>query len=237
MLTLDLAVSHTRNRKRDMFTGTFSEVVRPASVPSSSSSTSVNAGLTAGFSLLENLLFAAIVADHRGQILFANAHAAKLFGYDKTALVGKNVRMLMPNPDSANHDTYLRNYLETRVPKVIGRARDVVGMMKDGSLVPLNLTISEQVLSNQSLFTAILTPLMEEAPRQDAKTVLQAEREMLSTLAVAAVMIDERGLIQGFNEVRIRGLVCVCVVFFFCPVRTPLSNCFVSRRRHSGDIS
>ena len=33
--------------------------------------------------------------------------------------------------------------------KVIGRARDVVGMMKDGSLIPLNLTISEQVMGNQ----------------------------------------------------------------------------------------
>lgn len=59
-------------------------------------------------------------------------------------MIGKNVRMLMPNPDSDKHDSYMKSYLETRVPKVIGKARDVVGMMKDGSLIGLNLTISEQ---------------------------------------------------------------------------------------------
>lgn len=122
--------------------------------------------------------------------------------------------------------------------KVIGRARDVVGMMKDGSLIPLNLTISEQVMGNQvryvvkhllspcslgpqSLFTAILRPLSDDAPRSDTKSVMQAEREMLSTLAVAAVMIDERGCIQGFNEVR------------SSPPTTCLSALTVCRRRRT----
>lgn len=109
MITLDLAVSHTRSRKRDVFTGTFSEVQRPVTGSTSvTASPSPNAGLTAGFALLENLLFSAIVADHKGQIMFANTHAARLFGYEKSQLVGKNVRVLMPNPDSANHDNYLK---------------------------------------------------------------------------------------------------------------------------------
>lgn len=224
-LQLDLAVSHSRNPKRgDTFTGTFSEVQgRSANSAAGSSSpvaSQANAGLSVGFALLENLLFAAIVADSKGQIMFANGHAGTLFGYPKAQMVGKNVRTLMPNPDSDRHDTYLRNYLETRQPKVIGRSRDVIGMMKDGSLVPLNLTISEQVVNSrtiarnrpyrfahifiESIFTAILRPLSEDAPRPDTKSVMQAEREMLATLAVPGVMIDEKGSIQGFNEVRNR---------------------------------
>lgn len=95
--------------------------------------------------MLENLLFSAIVADSKGNILFANGHAARLFGYEKAHLIGKNVRSLMPSPDSEKHDSYMQAYIETRQAKVIGRSRDVVGMMKDGSLVPVNLTISEQV--------------------------------------------------------------------------------------------
>lgn len=53
------------------------------------------------------------------------------------------------------------------------------------------------------MFTAILRPLSEDAPRLDSKSVMQAEREMIASLAVPAVMIDERGCIQGFNEVRV----------------------------------
>lgn len=70
-------------------------------------------------------------------------------------LVGKNVRILMPNPDSSNHDKYMRSYLDTREAKIIGRSRDVVGMTQDGSLMPLNLTITEQGTSLISTATLV----------------------------------------------------------------------------------
>lgn len=143
LIRLELAVSHSRQGKRDIFTGTFTEV-KAASGSALTATPNVNA-LASGFALLENLLFAAVVSDSKGQIMFVNVAASKLFGYEKAQLIGKNVRMLMPEPDSHQHDTYMRNYLETRQAKIIGRSRDVIGMMKDGSLVPVNLTISEQV--------------------------------------------------------------------------------------------
>lgn len=209
MIHVDLAVSHTKSHRRDVFTGTFSEVQRnaPASptsaVAAAHSGDTALAGLSAGFALLENLLFAAVVADQRGNILFANSNAAKLFGYDKATLLGKNVRLLCPEPDASNHDSYMRQYIETRKPKVIGKSRNVVGMMKDGSLVPINLTLSEQILgSNNLIFTAVIRPLTEadQAGTAEAKSVMAAERDVVSTLPVPAVMIDERGLIQAFNE-------------------------------------
>lgn len=58
-------------------------------------------------------------------------------------------------------------------------------------------------MGNQPIFTAILAPLNDDTPRdKDAKSVMQTEREMLGTIAVPGVMIDEKGSIQGFNEVH-----------------------------------
>ncbi len=37
--------------------------------------------------------------------------ALKMFGYRKPELEGKNVRLLMPNPFSQRHDSFLKNYM------------------------------------------------------------------------------------------------------------------------------
>lgn len=58
------------------------------------------------------------------------------------------------------------------------------------------------MMGNQSLFTAILRPILQdESLQSNAKSIMQTERDMLASLPVAAVMTDERGCIQGFNSV------------------------------------
>ena len=49
----------------------------------------------------------------------------------------------MPSPDRENLDSYLRNYLESGVPKIIGIGRDVAGCRKDGSTFPMHLSVGE----------------------------------------------------------------------------------------------
>lgn len=53
--------------------------------------------------------------------------ALKLFGYKKAELEGKNVSILMPNPFSSRHNTYLRNYLTTGQSKILDAMRQVGG--------------------------------------------------------------------------------------------------------------
>ena len=61
-----------------------------------------------------------------------------------------------------------------------------------------------QVLANNTLiFTAVFRPVALECNGVvETKSVLAAERDMIASLPVAAVMIDEKGIIQAFNEVQ-----------------------------------
>lgn len=109
--------------------------------------------------VLENLLVPAIVIDDNATIHAFNQPASALLGYSLIEVVGKNVKMLVPNPDRSKHDGYIQNYLKTGISQIVGRGRDVVAAHKDGSMVPINLSVTERRDETRVLFTGILRKL------------------------------------------------------------------------------
>ena len=70
--------------------------------------------------LLDAAVDAIIVIDQEGTILVVNPAATKLFGYESDEVLGRNVKIFMPQPDRDQHDSYLHRYLETGERKIIG---------------------------------------------------------------------------------------------------------------------
>ena len=100
-----------------------------------------------------------IIIDDSGIIELVNEAAAKLFGYDELELVGQNISVLTPSPHRDAHDTYIQNYIQTGIRKIIGIGRDVMGLRKNGDTFPLRLSISEVQLPERVVFTGILHDL------------------------------------------------------------------------------
>ena len=102
-----------------------------------------------------------ITIDERGIIELVNPAAEKIFGYTAAELVGKNVSVLMPPPFREAHDGYLVNYLRTGQAKIIGIGREVVGLRKDGTDFPMDLSVSEVCLADRRLFTGFVRDITE----------------------------------------------------------------------------
>ena len=68
--------------------------------------------------------------DRRGIINSCNAAARRIFGYEAGEMIGRNIGMLMPEPDSAAHGNHIRRYLDTGEARIIGVSREVVGLRK-----------------------------------------------------------------------------------------------------------
>lgn len=56
----------------------------------------------------------------------------QMFGYKKGEVEGKNVNILMPQPFSTRHNTYLRNYTTTGKAKILESNREVGSQLTHG---------------------------------------------------------------------------------------------------------
>src|SRR5271154_1074315 len=111
--------------------------------------------------ILETAVEGIITIDERGLIESFNPSAEKIFGYSASEAIGQNVKFLMPEPFRHEHDGYLKNYRQTGHAKIIGIGREVVGRRKDGTVFPMDLSVSEVRLANRQMFTGIVRDVTE----------------------------------------------------------------------------
>ncbi len=109
--------------------------------------------------VLENAADAIIAIDGKGKILFFNPAAESIFGYGSEEVVGQNVKMLMPEPYRSEHDQYLENYQRTGKENIIGEGREVVGKRKDGSTLPIHLSVGDASSEEEKLYVGVLLDL------------------------------------------------------------------------------
>lgn len=151
--------------------------------------------------VLQTAIDAIITIDDRGVIQQANHAVEKLFGYTVGEVVGKNVSMLMPEPDRSRHDDYLRGYKETRQAAIIGIGREVMGKRKDGSLIQVDLAVSEVKIGGRTLFAGILRDMTQrnraEAELKDAEQkIIQSERLAAIGQMMTGIAHESRNALQ-----------------------------------------
>ena len=84
-----------------------------------------------------------IVVNGNGLIVRLNSACAALFGYpSKQALLGKNVRQLMPPDVAAAHDNAMRRYLKTGQSHIMGVPRLVLARMRSGQHIQIELLVT-----------------------------------------------------------------------------------------------
>ncbi len=150
------------------------------------------------FAVLDGISEAVLVINSAGVMQFMNARMEKLLGYTKEIL-GRNVSTIMPEPYASSHDSFIRSYLKTGLPKVMGRGgRIVVAKHANGSVVPISLEVDECILEGQRYFVGVMHP--KDATRKKKTTLLERTRAVVDQLAVASIVISPNGTVQAFNH-------------------------------------
>ncbi len=147
--------------------------------------------------VLDTVIDGIICIDERGTILLANPAAERLFGHSMAAMLGHNVKMLMPPVFEREHDQYLANYQATRVPKIIGVGREVQGQRKDGTVFPMELAVSEMFFNGRSQFVGVVRDIserkrMERVKQEFIATVSHELRTPLTSIRGALALVMKK---------------------------------------------
>jgi len=130
-----------------------------------------------------------ITIDERGVIETINPAAEKLFGYSVQELLGKNINMLMPEPERTQHNEYIAGYLQTGNANILGMTRELAGQRKDGSVFPMEVAISEMVMGDSRYFIGILRDITERKEHM-AQLEYQALHDALTGLPNRTLLAD-----------------------------------------------
>ncbi len=156
---------------------------------------------------------AIIVIDEAGRIQSVNPACERIFGYVSSELVGKNVAILLAEPDRSAHDRFIADYLRTGVAKIIGIGREVQHLRKDGSVFSAELTVTEWRAGGQRYFTGVIRDITERKRHEEQVQILLREvnhraKNMLSLVQAIArqtVAASSEDFARRFED-RIRSL-------------------------------
>ncbi|MFQ5671632.1 MAG: PAS domain S-box protein [Nitrospinales bacterium] len=101
-----------------------------------------------------------ITFDERGIIESINPAVERIFAYKAEEMIGKNIRLLIPESGKNENDNPIGNFCGGEADN-IGRRREVVAQRKDGSTFPIMLSVSEIHLHGRRLFSGIMCDIAD----------------------------------------------------------------------------
>ena len=138
-----------------------------------------------------------ITADEVGTVLSANMKVLELWGFKKEEdIVGKNVKLLMPDRYADEHDSILETYARTQVKHLIGTSRQAEAMRCNGEEFPVIIRVVEIKTERKTTFLAFLSSAEVQLDLERGK---QVNRAALGVTTEAVIVINSFGLITQFS--------------------------------------
>ena len=98
---------------------------------------------------------AVLTINDENRICFWNQQAEKLFGYPEDEILDKNLDLLIPEPFVALHHKYIQGFTQSsEASKLMGDRSEIVGKHKDGTLLPLEASITKTTIAGQQFISA-----------------------------------------------------------------------------------
>lgn len=126
---------------------------------------------------------AIIAVDNLGRIELWNKSAEVIFGYSNNEMLGKSLKKIIPEKYRDAHNKGMSRVLDGGGQRAIGRTLELEGLRKDGSIFPLEMSLSKWDGHNGMHFSAILRDITER--KQMEAILVEANKRMEGELNVA----------------------------------------------------
>ena len=131
-------------------------------------------------SLIQTAVDAIITTDSRDKIVVWNQGAELVFGYSADEVIGKTIGLIIPEQLRKSHEEGINRVVSGGKPKIIGKTTECVGLRKDGSEFPLELTLGTWKQGAEMFFTAIVRDITQ---RKQVEVVAEEKARLEAEIA------------------------------------------------------
>lgn len=144
--------------------------------------------------IINSCLDAIIVIDSKSCVIEWNNQAETMFGFTKAEMLGYsiNYRIIPPQYRSA-HNNGMINFINTGVGPVIGKRIEIQALHKNGTIFPIELSISQVLIGDKSYFVSFIRDLTETNKLKEQEKVLLKElnHRVKNNMAIVSALIGQ----------------------------------------------
>jgi PAS domain S-box-containing protein len=156
--------------------------------------------------ILDSAMDAIITVDANQHITLFNRRAEQMFGCLAADVLGQPLDRFVPEHARLAHRDHIRRFGQGDVAsRAMGQPRTLLALRADGTAFPIEATISQVLVGEQQLYTAIVRDTTERMRAEDERRAL--ERKMLETQKLESLGVLAGGIAHDFNNLlqTIRG--------------------------------
>jgi PAS domain S-box-containing protein len=145
--------------------------------------------------LLESAPDALVFVNREGKVVLVNAQLERLFDYTGQELVGKDLHTLIPERFHASHRKHIAGYFSSPRTRPMGTGLRIVGLKKDGTEFPADISLSPMETEGELLVTGAIRDISE---RKRAEELIERnyhiQRVVSSVLRISLepIPVDEQ---------------------------------------------
>jgi PAS domain S-box-containing protein len=134
-----------------------------------------------------------VMIDARGTIVLVNVELERMFGYARSALIGRSIEMLLPERFQGGHVVMRTGYLQAAERRSMGKGRELFARRMDGSEFPIEIGLSSIEGPEGQLAIASVVDI---SARREVETTF---RNIVNAAPYGMLMVDETGKILVSN--------------------------------------
>ncbi len=151
-------------------------------------------------SLFENATEGILLTNSTGNIVMVNPAAQRMFDYSEDELIGKQVEILIPEKYKPHHHQLRDGFYKKPSNRVMGQGRDLNGRKKNGTDMPVEVSLSHYERDGELFVIAFIVDITERKKNERSLLEQKAELEKITDKirqlnADLEIKVEERTLI------------------------------------------
>ena len=148
--------------------------------------------------LLENAAQGIVASRADGVIVSVNSMAEQILGYEREELVGMPIESLLPRDLASRHTHHRADYFEKPRNRPMGIGMDLTALRKDGTTVPVEISLSHVQRDDGALVVSFLTDITERKRSEEQRLSLQRQLEHATKMEAVGRLAG--GIAHDFNN-------------------------------------